>query len=91
MKLSDVLSLLAKTALIMITVLLLLELGSHLKSAKHTTIKYELIDSDDWAESAHAIGVHPDSLTTELFLQHNSLSTTEEVRQFMLQQNKHTH
>jgi len=83
MKTKDLLSYLGKVFLIVIVVLLLLEFGAHIKSAKHTTIKYELVDSDDWAESAHAIGVHPDSLTTEMFLEHNSLQTMEEVRQFM--------
>lgn len=29
-------------------------------------------DSDDWAESAHALGVHPDSMTVMQFINHHN-------------------
>ena len=40
-------------------------------------------DSDDWAETAHALGIHPDSLTVDEFIAHDSLSDVGEVREFM--------
>ena len=83
MKAYDVLSHLAKVFLIVVVILLALELGAHWKKAYYKTIQPNLIDSDDWAESAHALGVHPDSLSLELFLEHNSIQTRAELRQFM--------
>lgn len=40
-------------------------------------------DSDDWAETAHALGIHPDSLSVEEFIEHDSLSSIKEVQEYM--------
>jgi len=34
----------------------------------------EVDDSDDWAETANALGVHPDSLTIEQFMEHDPIN-----------------
>ena len=35
------------------------------------------IDSDDWAESANALGIHPDSMTMGEFKDHDSTHTID--------------
>lgn len=85
----NALRLLLYTFLIVVGVLLLMELRDFIWGYNPIEVEIEpdfIIypsDSDDWAESAHALGVDPDSLTVEEFLAHDSLSTIEEVREFM--------
>lgn len=40
-------------------------------------------DSDDVAESAWSLGVDTEDLTVEEFLEHDSLGTMQEVREYM--------
>lgn len=85
----NALRLLLYTFLIVVGVLLLMELRDFIWG--YDPIEVEITpdfiiypsDSDDWAETANALGVDPDSLTVEEFIAHDSLSTIEEVREFM--------
>jgi hypothetical protein len=85
----DVAKLLLCTFLIVAGVLLLMVLSDIVNP--HNPIEVEVEEhfivypetQDDWAETAHALGVHPDSLTLDEFYEHSILGSVEEVQEYM--------
>jgi hypothetical protein len=83
--------LLAATVMIMVGVLLLMVLHDLIHPYKPIVVKItpdmfifpEANDSDDWAETAAALGIATKDLTWDEFIAHDSLLNLQELQAYM--------
>jgi hypothetical protein len=77
------------TFLIVAGVLLLMVLSDLINPHKEIEVEVEphfIVypeTQDNWAETANALGVDPDSLTVDEFYEHSILGSVEEVQEYM--------
>ena len=64
--------------LVLLTYDMITDNRSDIKELKEQ-YKIHHIDSDDWAETANALDIHPDSMTMMQFKQHDTLHSRDAV------------